>query len=90
MWAAVRWASVFTRKGGRRGCLGDLPAMLLVTIPTLAVLLPAIVLVAVTLLVTAGLEWILFAVLGVGRAIGRRFGKQPTKDLNVPKISWKL
>jgi uncharacterized protein DUF1353 len=90
MWTAVRWASVFTRKGGRSGCLADLPAMLLVTIPTLAVLLPAIALVGVTLLVTVGLEWVLFAVLWVGRAISRLFGKPPTKDLNVPKISWKL
>ena len=65
-------------------------AMLLVTVPTLAVLLPAIVLVGVTLLITAGLEWILFAALWVGRAVKRLFGKQPTKDLNVPNISWKL
>ena len=90
MWAAVRWASVFTRKGGRRGCIRDFPAMLLVTIPTLAVLLPAIALVAVTLLAVALLEWILFLLLLAGRTVRRLFGKRSRKDLNVPGISWKL
>ncbi len=90
MWAAVRWASVFTRKGGRHGAIRDIPAMLLVTIPTLAILLPAIALVGVTLLVMAFLEWILFLLLLGGRTLRRLFGKQPRKDLNVPTLSWKL
>jgi Protein of unknown function (DUF1353) len=90
MWAAVRWASIFTRKGGRKGCLPDVPAMLLVTIPTLAVLAPAIVLVALTLLVVTVLEGILFVVLLAVRKVRRLFGKESTKEVNPPKISWKL
>jgi Protein of unknown function (DUF1353) len=90
MWAAVRWASVFTRKGGRSGCLPDVPVMLLVTIPTLAVLAPAILLVALTLLVVAVLEWILFVVLLAARRVRRLVGKDSTKDVNPPTISWKL
>jgi hypothetical protein len=90
MWAAVRWASIFTRKGGRKGCLPDVPVMLLVTIPTLAVLAPAIVLVALTLLVVTVLEWILFVVLLAVREVRRLCGKESTKEVNPPKISWKL
>ena len=90
MWAAVRWASIFTRKGGRNGCLPDVPVMLLVTLPTLAVLLPAIVLVALTLLVVTVLEWILFVVLLAVRKIRGLFGKDTSKAVNPPKISWKL
>lgn len=90
MWAAVRWASVFTRKGGRKGSLPDLPVMLLVTIPTLAVLLPAIVLVAVTLLVVTVLEGILYVVLLVSKKVRELVGKPAAKQVNPPKISWKL
>ncbi|HEX4428174.1 MAG TPA: DUF1353 domain-containing protein [Frankiaceae bacterium] len=90
MWAAVRWASIFTRKGGRKGCLPDVPAMLLVTIPTLAVLLPAILLVAVTLLVATVLEFIIFVVLLATKKVRELVGKPATKKVNPPKISWKL
>jgi hypothetical protein len=90
MWAAVRWASVFTKKGGRHHCWPDVPLMLLVTIPTLAVLLPAIVLVAVTLVFVAVLEWILYAVLRIAGKVRGLVGKPTTKQVNPPKISWKL
>jgi hypothetical protein len=90
MWAAVRWASIFTRKGGRHGSLPDVPVMLLVTIPTLAVLLPAIALVGLTLIVVAVLEWIMYVVLLVGRKLRALAGKDSDKQVNLPKISWKL
>jgi hypothetical protein len=64
--------------------------MLLVTIPTLAVLAPAIVLVALTLLIVTVLEWILFVVLLGVRKVRRLFGKETPKEVNPPKIGWKL
>lgn len=89
MWAAVRWASIFTRKGGRNRCLPDVPAMLIVTIPTLAVLLPAIVLVAVSLVVVAVLEWIVYLPLLVNQKLRLQRGKS-AKKVNRPTISWRL
>jgi hypothetical protein len=64
--------------------------MLLVTIPTLAVLVPAIVLVGVTLLVVAVLEWILYVVLLASKKVRQLVGKPATKKVNRPKIGWKL
>lgn len=44
MWAAVRWASITTRRGGLHGAWRDLPALIAITIPGLILAAPAVLL----------------------------------------------
>lgn len=53
VWAAVRWASILTRRGGRRGALRDLPALTAVTVPGLILAAPAALLIVPICLLAA-------------------------------------
>lgn len=51
-WAGVRWASILARSGGAKGAWRDLPALVAVSIPGLAIAAPA-----VALLPSSALLW---------------------------------
>jgi hypothetical protein len=89
MWAAVRWASLATRPGGRKDWWRDAPVMVVITVPTLALLLPAILAVTVTLLVVHVLEWLFYLPLRLNQALRMRSDK-PAKKVNPPEFGWTL
>jgi hypothetical protein len=89
MWAAVRWASLFTRPGGREKWYRDAPRVVVITLLTLPVLAPAIVAVTVTLVLVHAGEWLLFLPLKLNRMVRIAFDR-PVKQVNAPKLTWKL
>lgn len=84
MWAAVRLGSL-TDPEGRPGWLRDLPRVLLVTV----VALPVVALPAVTVLlglaVFAGLEFVVYGVL----LVGRRMRPDSRKEINRPRLGFR-
>lgn len=44
IWAAVRWASILTRRGGAKGAWRDLPRLVAITVPGLILASPAVLL----------------------------------------------
>jgi hypothetical protein len=77
MWAAVRWAALF-KPNGTRQWLSELPRLLLVSVPALALLLPPGLVVALALAVFYVIEFLLFVPLSAGRR--RKQVNRPTWD----------
>lgn len=80
MWAAVRIASL-ADPGGRPGWLRDLPRVLLVTIVALPVVALPAVAVLIGLAVFAGLEFVAYGVL----LVGRRLRPGNDREINRPR-----
>ncbi len=89
MWAAVRWGGL--AKGGLRQpqWWRDLPVVLLISLVVLPVVLPAGLLVAISIGLFLLLEAILWVPLSIWKQIQQLLDK-PTKVVNAPKLSWKL
>jgi Protein of unknown function (DUF1353) len=88
MWAAVRWAAL-TQPDGRHGWWREAWRVLLVTLVALPIVLPAGLLVFVTIHVFYGVEWLVMLPLQAARWRRRRSGL-PVKRVNRPRLSWRL
>lgn len=89
MWAAVRWGAL-VKPDGRRGWWREAPRVLLVTVLALPVLLPPALLVGLALAVFFAVEWIVWLPLRVGQACRRRLSPTPAKQVNRPRVEWRL
>jgi len=89
MWAAVWWAALF-KKGGRTGSLPDAPRVLLVTLFALPIVAPPGAVILVALFVFYLAELVAWAPLKVNERAMVRLGRHPRKQVNLPKLRWKL
>lgn len=87
MWAAVRWGAL-AKRGGRVGWLGQAPRVLLVTLLALPFILPAGVLVGVSLLAFTVFEALMWLPLKLSFEQRRRGGREPRKQVNAPEVEW--
>ena len=87
MWAAVRWGALFTPHGAR-GWQRDAIKVLLISVPMVALLSPAALLILATLLVWYVIEMILYVPLSLA-AEWKRKRHKPTKRVNRPTLSFR-
>jgi len=88
MWAAVRWGALTTREG-RSTWLPDAWKVLLITLPVLAIVLPAAIVIVITLLVWYIAELLALGPLYVAGRI-RAARRQRQKRVNPPSLSLRL
>ena len=89
MWASVRLATV-KKPGGRQDWLAASWPAILIAIPTLAVVLPPVLVILLALGVIYLIELLVWIPLQLTAAIKTRAGKPPRKQVNVPNFSWRL
>jgi hypothetical protein len=88
MWAAVRWGAVVTSEG-RKDWHKDAWKVLLISLPVVPIVLPAAVVILLTLFVWHIVELAFWVPLTLAAAIKDRRG-QPRKRVNPPRLSFRL
>ena len=88
MWAAVRWGALFTPHGAN-GWQRDAIKVLLISVPMVALLLPAALVILVTLLVWYLIEMILYVPLSLA-AQWKQKRQRPAKRVNRPRLSFRM
>jgi len=91
MWAAVRWGALM-KPGGTKRWWRELPRVLLVSIVALPFVLPAALVILVSLAAFLVLEAVLWLPLKATEYLRKRFGKRPAaevKQVNPPTFEWR-
>lgn len=88
MWTAVRWAAL-TKRDGRKGWWRDAPQVLLVSIIAAPFVLPAVLVVLVSLAAFYVVEWIVYLPLRITRGVKASVSKEPPrKKVPPPTFDW--
>lgn len=87
MWAAVRWGALATPRG-REGWHRDAAAVVPISVLVLAVLAPAIAVIALTLVAWYLVEMLLWLPLSIAHRI-RRARRVPAKRVNRPRLEFR-
>jgi Protein of unknown function (DUF1353) len=88
MWAAVRWPALLTPEG-RRDWLRDAWLVVSISVPVLAIVSPAAIVILATLLLWFVTELLVWVPLALVRRFKRQRG-MPSKRVNMPQLTYRI